>query len=295
MPASFDPIMTKQANPEAPAIPFYKMQGSGNDFVLLENDRLRVDPARMADWARSICARSFGVGADGLIFLESAPRDPECDYRWHFFNADGSRAEMCGNGSRCAARLAYELGLAEAEHVLGTDAGPVRARVDPASGRVQVQLTTPVDAATGLRLRLGQGEQEVHYVQVGVPHAVVFAEDAASVDLARLGPAVRYHERFSPQGANVNVVQVRGSDLLIRTYERGVEAETYACGTGAAASAVIASRLGRCSGHCRVVTSGGEELEISLEEERVFLRGNAVLVYRGELYPGSVGLDGAAR
>jgi diaminopimelate epimerase len=285
--------MKEQSRHDGDAIPFYKMQGSGNDFVLLDNDRLRVDPGRMPEWARSICVRSFGVGADGIIFLESAPQEQDCDYRWHFFNADGSRAEMCGNGSRCAARLAYELGLADREHVLGTDAGPVLARVDPASTRVQVQLTAPANAATGLRLPTESGELEVHYVELGVPHVVVFAEDAAGTDLPRLGPAIRRHERFAPKGANVNVVQVRGGELLLRTYERGVEAETYACGTGAAAAAVIASRLGFCSGGCRVVTSGGEELEISLEEGKVFLRGNAVLVYTGTLYPEAVGLAAA--
>ena len=122
-------------------IAFTKMHGSGNHFVLLDNRSLRAPRADMAEWARRICAPGFGVGADGLIFLDLAPAGSGADTMWHFYNADGSRAEMCGNGSRCAARLAMELGMAGPRHVLLTDAGPIHAAVDPDSDQVKVQLT----------------------------------------------------------------------------------------------------------------------------------------------------------
>ena len=275
------------------AIPFYKMQGSGNDFILLNNDELQIAASVMSDWAQKLCPRAFGIGADGLIFLESAADEPAIDYRWHFFNADGSRAEMCGNGSRCAARLAFELGLAPARNVLGTDAGPVQAEVDPDSKAVKVQLTAPKDLQLNIDLALDSARPlTVHCINTGVPHCVVLCSDPTGLDLAVLGPAIRYHERFAPAGANVNLVQIRDdASLAIRTYERGVEAETLACGTGAAAAAVVANALGHCGRTIPVLTQGQEELTITLEQGEVFLQGRAVLVYSGQFYPQELALS----
>jgi diaminopimelate epimerase len=194
---------------------------------------------------------------------------------------------MCGNGSRCAARLAFELGLAPARHVLGTDAGPVQAEVDPDGKTVKVQLTVPQDLELNIDLALDAPQPlTVHYVNTGVPHCVMLCSDPASLDLAALGPAIRYHERFAPSGANVNLVQIRDdASLAIRTYERGVEAETFACGTGAAAAAVVANALGCCSRTIEVLTQGQERLIITLEQGAVFLQGRAVLVYSGQFRP----------
>lgn len=269
------------------------MQGSGNDFVFINNNDIQLPQPQMPDWARHICRRAFGVGADGLIFLESAPESEDIDYRWHFFNADGSRAEMCGNGSRCAAKLAYHLGLAPAEHVLGTDAGPVRAAVDQKNQEVQVQLTTPHSFTPHIDLKLNFGPRViVHMVNTGVPHVVFFSDLADQEDLGQLGPALRYHQHFAPAGANVNVVQVQGENsLYVRTYERGVEDETYACGTGAAASAFVANRLGLCSNPVRIRTSGGEELGVSLIGDTLYLQGQAVLVYKARLDLQAVGIE----
>ncbi len=269
------------------AIPFFKMQGSGNDFILLNNDELQVQVSAMPDWAKKLCPRAFGVGADGLIFLESSADDPSMDYRWHFFNADGSRAEMCGNGSRCAARLAFELGLAPARNVLGTDAGPVRAEVDTESKEVKVQLTSPKDLELNIDLNLDTAQPlPVHFVNTGVPHVIFLCSDPSSLDLAALGPTIRFHARFAPSGANVNLVQIRDDQSLqIRTYERGVEAETFACGTGAAAAAVVANALGYCGRTVPVLTQGREKLTITLEQGNIFLQGRAVLVYSGRFHP----------
>lgn len=274
------------------SVHFYKMQGCGNDFVLIDNRELCVPVEAMADWACAISPRSFRVGADGVIFLENPPEGSEADYVWHFFNADGSRAEMCGNASRCAARLAARIGLAPARHVLGTDAGPVQAEVDELSGRAKVQLTPPRNLQLGMKITVDETEIEVHHVDTGVPHTVLFYEDVSSVDVAGLGRAIRFHEAFAPAGTNVNFVQVVSPERMeLRTYERGVEAETLACGTGAAASVVVANALGRSDSQAELRTTGKELLSISLEDGDVFLEGSASFVYHGEFEPTDLGLS----
>ncbi|PTN38065.1 diaminopimelate epimerase [Desulfonatronum sp. SC1] len=281
-----------------------KMQGSGNDFVVLDNRALQLAPDEMPDWAKAVCRKAFGVGADGLILLDTTPPGVDADYIWHFYNADGSRAEMCGNGSRCAARLAHELGLAERTHVLGTDAGPIKAEVLPDQDMVKVQLTPHHDLRLGLNIPLesssldasGQtattSSWEAHFVNTGVPHLVVFSPDVAALDVQDLGRRFRNHPRFAPNGTNVNFIQVQDRDnLLLRTYERGVEGETYACGTGAAASALIAHSLGRTGPEVNIRTSGGELLGITIGQDAVFLTGNAVLVFMANLNLRSLGLS----
>ena len=276
----------------APSVYSVKMQGSGNDFVLLFGDELNLSHFSMPEWARAICKRAFGVGADGLIILESAEDDPKVHYRWHFYNADGSRAEMCGNGSRCAAKLAFESGLAPAKHILGTDAGPVQAEVLADSTEVAVQLTRAEDLELSIRLQDSGWDRDVHYVNTGVPHAVLFSEEAEHEDLAQLGPWLRYHLRFAPQGCNVNIVQPTEEGLYLRTYERGVEDETYACGTGAAAAAYIAHTLGRVHGDSvKITTSGGERLTVSFRGEDLFLQAAAEFVYQAELNCPALGLS----
>ena len=276
------------------SVPFYKMQGCGNDFVVIDNRELAVPESAMADWARAVCARAFGVYADGLFFLEESD-DPALDYRWHFYNSDGSRAEMCGNASRCAGKLAHAIGLAPADHVFGTDAGPIKARVllgGPDAGRVKVQLTPPLDTATGIELDVDGSPLTVHFSDTGVPHAVVFVDDVESVDIMDLGPKLRYHDRFAPAGTNVNFAQVKDENtILLRTYERGVEAETYACGTGAAATQLLANRLGLTSDRADLTTTGGEVLTVFLEDGNVYLQGAAELTFNGELYLKAMGLS----
>ncbi len=267
-----------------------KMQGSGNDFVLFFGEEIAISRSAMPEWARAVCRRAFGAGGDGMIILEAAPEDPELDYRWHFYNSDGSRAEMCGNGSRCAARLAYESGLAPARHVLGTDAGPVRAEVFPDSGEVAVRLTRPEHLELSIRLQDSGWDRDVHFVNTGVPHAVLFSEEADHEDLGQLGPWLRYHLRFAPQGCNVNMVQATEDGLYLRTFERGVEDETYACGTGAVAAAYVARALGRSGDSVQITTSGGERLAVSFRGEDAFLQGAASFVYQAELNCSALGL-----
>jgi diaminopimelate epimerase len=274
-------------------VPFYKMHGSGNDFVLVDNRLLRLPVTRMAEWAKGICRRAFGIGADGLIFLD-LPRSREqgVDYVWHFYNADGSRAEMCGNGSRCAAFLAHSLGMAPAEHVIGTDAGPIRARVLSDLAQVRVQLTPAHGLKIGMEVALEKGGHlPIHFVNTGVPHAVVITADVAAVDVQGLGRELRFHPQFAPAGTNVNFIQVLDREhILLRTYERGVEGETHACGTGAAASAKVTNAMGLTAAQVHVTTSGGEHLELAVEGGTIFLQGNATLVFKGELSLRALGL-----
>lgn len=276
-------------------VPFYKMQGCGNDFVAVDNRELRIPETVMADWAKKVCARAFGIAADGIFFLENAAKDSGLDYRWHFYNNDGSRAEMCGNASRCAAKLAHAIGLAPDEHVFGTDAGPIRARVfteGENAGLVRVQLTPPKRLALNIPLAFKGESFEVHFVDTGVPHTVVLVKDAAEVDVPTVGSVIRFHEHFQPAGTNVNFVEIKDAGHLIcRTYERGVEAETYACGTGAAASQVIAHSLGLTAPEAAVTTSGGEVLGVILEEGQPHLQGAATLVFTGTLNLEALGLS----
>lgn len=275
------------------SVPFYKMQGSGNDFIVIDNREARIPETAMADWARKVCARAFGVYGDGLFFLDESD-DPTLDYRWHFFNSDGSRAEMCGNGSRCAGRLAHAIGLAPAEHVFGTDAGPIKAKVltdGPDAGKVKVQLTPPKGIETGIELTIDGQPLTVHFADTGVPHAVVFVDDVEAVEIMDLGPKLRYHEQFAPAGTNVNFAQVKDdATMLLRTYERGVEGETYACGTGAAATQLLAHTLGLTGPQATLTTSGGDQLTVFIEGETVFLQGAAELTFKGELYLEPLGL-----
>ena len=271
------------------SVPFWKMQGCGNDFVVIDNRGLGLPREAMPRWAEKACAKSFGVGADGIFFWRepdpASPAEQGCDIVWDFYNNDGSRAEMCGNASRCSGRLAHALGLVEAEHVLGTDAGPIRVRVLEDVGEVKVQLTEPKDEALDLSLDVEGAAMAVHFVDTGVPHAVVFAEDVAAVDVAALGRLLRFHPHFAPAGANVNFAQVLDENTVrVRTYERGVEAETYACGTGVSAVQLIAHRLGLTGPASSLTTTGGETLTVSVEHGGLFLQGGAECTFSGRLY-----------
>jgi diaminopimelate epimerase len=272
-------------------VPFYKLQGCGNDFVAIDNRVLRLPQGLMAEWAKKVCPRAFGVGADGIFFLELPPAGVAADYIWHFYNADGSRAEMCGNASRCAGRLGHALGLGGERHVLGADAGTIAIQVLPESGQVKVQLTEPRGLVLGTRLSVLGADYEVHFVNTGVPHAVILCADVAAVDVVAVGRAVRTHEHFAPAGTNVNFVQViDAGHTRMRTYERGVEGETYACGTGACAVQVVCAALGKTGERLENTSSGGEVLTTSLEGGRVFLQGAAELTFTGELNVPALGL-----
>ena len=264
---------------------FFKMSGSGNDFILIDNRDRELDREINPDIIQKICRRKMSVGADGFILIENSQT---VDFKWRFFNSDGSLAEMCGNGARCAARFAFLNHIAGNEMAFETDAGIIYATVLQDS--VKIRMPSPSDSEEGISLTVGGSAMEMCHINTGVPHVVIFVDDIDGVELVRLGREIRFHERFSPAGTNVNVVCVKpGEPVAIRTYERGVEDETLACGTGAvAAAAVTAHRFGHGS-PLRIRTRSGGFLTVHFEKENgrfthVFLEGDARIIYRGQLH-----------
>ena len=268
-------------------LPITKMSGSGNDFILFDHRTRQFDDAAMVGLTRLLCRRGLSVGADGMIFIEPSER---YDFKWRFFNADGSEAEMCGNGGRCAARFAHLLGMAGTEMTFETMAGPIQARV---AGRVvKLQLPVPRDIHLNQDIGLGDWPHPVDFINTGVPHTLLWVEEIEAMDISALGPQIRFHPHFQPAGTNVNFVRREEDNTLsLRTYERGVEAETLACGTGAVAAASVAYRKGWVRSPVAVRTRGGEILVVHLEEDgrggmgAVYLEGMVTLVFRGEVFP----------
>lgn len=268
-------------------IPFMKLAGTGNDFVLIDN-RSGIVPVDEStrEFVRRICARGTGLGADGLILIENSDA---ADIRWQFYNADGSTAEMCGNGSRCAARFAWLREIAPRQMTLGTLAGIVRAEVTTGKN-VKVQLTTPHDLRHEVAVEIDGATWPASCINTGVPHCVYFVDDLDKVDVYKLGRSTRYHDLFQPRGTNVNFIHVTGpQSLQIRTYERGVENETLACGTGSVAAALVAGSLGMVQSPVFVNTRGGGVLKVYFtfeggEFSEVFLEGDATAICEGYLW-----------
>ncbi|MBU4231691.1 MAG: diaminopimelate epimerase [Proteobacteria bacterium] len=261
------------------------MHGGGNDFVLIDHRALFIPEAEQPEFARRVCHRQLGAGADGLILIEASPT---ANFRWRFYNADGSEPEMCGNGGRCAARFAVLTGIAPAEMSFETLAGTIAASVR--DRRVKLLLAGVGDFLLGQNIPLEETTLLGHFLKVGVPHVAVPVADLDAAPVTGWGRAVRFHPLFAPAGTNVNFIRVEGPQTLrIRTYERGVEDETLACGTGAAASALIAARLGQVVSPVTVHTRGGEALTIYFTPQgetfsEVYLEGDALVAYQGELW-----------
>lgn len=272
-------------------ISFTKMSGTGNDFIIIDHRQPFLDENTLADFTRAVCRRKFSVGADGLILIENSDK---ADFEWKFFNGDGSSAEMCGNGARCAARFAYSKKIAPAKMRFLTLAGIIEAEV--IDGSVKIRMTPPENVVLNIPLNIDGDEKIIHSINTGVPHAIIFMEDVAEAPVFEWGRIVRYHEHFQPAGTNVNFVQhISDNEFSVRTYERGVEGETMACGTGAVAAAIVGGLLGYVKPPIKVVTFGGDRLVVhfSISKEEpvvtdVFLEGPAEFIYEGQLEPGAL-------
>ena len=266
-------------------IHFYKMHGGGNDFVLIDHRAGFIPEAEQPALARRLCHRQLGVGADGLILIEASRA---ANFRWRFYNADGSEPEMCGNGGRCAARFAVLLGIAPETLSFETLSGVIHAEVR--GRRVKLALTGVGDFQLNQTIPLEEANVTGHFVRVGVPHLVVPVDDLEAAPVTEWGRLLRFHQMFQPAGANVNFVRFTGPEnLSIRTYERGVEDETLACGTGSVAAALVGACLGRLSSPVEVLTRGGEILTVFFRPQsgacrEVYLEGDALVVYQGELW-----------
>jgi diaminopimelate epimerase len=263
---------------------FTKMSGAGNDFVLIDN-RAQTIPLDEAKAAR-LCDRHHGIGADGVISLKPCASG-KADWAWDFFNSDGSMAEMCGNGARCFGRFVRKLTGVKDSFTFETTAGVLSASFK--GDDVSVTLTTPKGLRLNEKIKLTIGPTVIHSLDTGVPHAALFVPDADKAMVLNLGAEVRHHPHFAPRGTNVNFVQLLGGNAIrVRTYERGVEGETLACGTGVTASALIASELHQLKSPVAVRVQGGKRLEVSFEKSggqftNVCLSGHAEFVFEGTI------------
>jgi diaminopimelate epimerase len=263
---------------------FTKMNGAGNDFIIIDNRSGSVLLSK--EQIVALCDRHRGVGADGLMFLVPN-KTGKADWSWDFFNNDGSSGEMCGNGARCFARFVQKNAGANGGITFETLAGVIKARFS--GERVTVNLTNPTELKLGERIQVSTGTEAIHSLNTGVPHAVLFVPDADKAMVMQLGPEIRRHKHFAPRGTNVNFVQVIGpGNIRVRTYERGVEGETLACGTGVTASAIISARVHQFQAPVRVQVQGGDQLEVSFKDAGdtitdVQLTGPAEFVFEGKI------------
>jgi len=260
------------------------MNGAGNDFVLIDNRARKVTLSR--DQVVRLCDRHRGVGADGVLMLVPAASG-KADWAWEFYNSDGSSGEMCGNGARCFARFVQKLTGLTRGFSFETKAGVITASFQ--GDQVTVSLTPPTDLRLNEQVALSAGVQTIHSINTGVPHAVLFVPDADRALVQQLGPEIRRHAHFAPKGTNVNFVQRLGPNhIRVRTFERGVEGETLACGTGVTAAALVAARLHGFTSPVKVQVQGGEQLEVSFKEDHgelaeVRLTGPAEFVFEGRI------------
>ena len=262
---------------------FTKMNGAGNDFILVDNraGEIGLDRSQIAH----LCDRHRGIGADGILLLEKPTN--RADFRMRYFNADGGEAEMCGNGARCFARFANKIAGANRKISFETPAGVISAEVN--GDLVTLQMTEPTNLRLHVKLSIPDGNKTVHFINSGVPHVVIPVAKIGDVDVRREGAAIRYHKMFSPNGTNVNFIEKRGPNkIAIRTYERGVEDETLACGTGIVASALIFAATDYATSPVTVIAQGGDELRVGFEKSdeglrNVTLSGPAEFVFEGTI------------
>jgi len=270
-------------------IEFFKMNGSGNDFIVIDNREKIVENIgiKTEEFVKRICKRGLSIGADGVILIENTD-EAGCDFAWRFYNSDGSQASMCGNGSRCAVRFAYLKGIInDTKTVFLTGAGKIYGEI-VGINTVKVQLIKPTDYKT-----INLDNQTMYFINTGVPHLVIFVDDLENVDVNKLGAKYRYHEAFAPAGTNVNFVNILDNNTIaIRTYERGVEAETLACGTGATASGLISGLVKNVQTPVEVETRSGKILKVyfQIKNEQssepidiVFLEGDSMLSFVGTM------------
>ncbi len=267
------------------AIAFYKMSGCGNDFIIIDNRSKSLSVSDYPQLARKLCHRRLSLGADGMIYLEPSA---SADFKWRFYNSDGSVAEMCGNGARCVARFAYLNGITGSPLSFETDAGIVAAEV--VEDRIKIRMTDATGFRTDETLMVSDGNIQYDAVNTGVPHVVIHVDDVNSVDVAGQGREIRYHDTFKPAGTNVNFVSSSEDEgFAIRTYERGVEGETLACGTGCVAAALILGAKMELKSPIDLKTRSGNRLRIYFNRiadgfDQIFLEGDARIICSGQLH-----------
>lgn len=275
-------------------IHFSKMVASGNDFVVVDNRKGIIRNA--LKFAQSVCAWHTGVGADGVLLMENSRRH---DFKMRIVNSDGSEAEACGNGFRCIAKYAKEKLQFPSRFRFESLSGVVEAHVN--GKHVRVQLPDPKELKLRAVIEVGGNRLHYSFINTGVPHVVIFVQGLAAVEVNHLGRLIREHEAFRPRGTNVNFVEIKSKqEIRVRTYERGVERETLACGTGSTASAILSVLMGFVRTPVRVKTRGGEVLTIDFKKKgnrihQVMLEGEASFVYEGTLCGSAVSVAGKGK
>jgi diaminopimelate epimerase len=260
---------------------FVKMSGSGNDFVMV--DARRQAPGELAEpeVIGRLCARATGIGADGIVFLENSDR---ADVKLTYLNSDGSLADLCGNATLCTTRLAVRMGAARPDGLsIETGAGIIRARILD-SGIPEIDLAEITEVKPDAGIPMAGPEERIGFVKAGIPHLVIQVPDVGQVDVVGRGRPLRFHKSLR-EGANVNFLAGSGNDWMIRTYERGVEGETLACGTGATGSAIMISTWTGTKGPIRLRTKSGRTLQVRLQKTTSgwlpSLSGEAQIVFEG--------------
>ncbi|MBU1932667.1 MAG: diaminopimelate epimerase [Candidatus Omnitrophica bacterium] len=261
---------------------FTKMVAAGNDFIVVDNRAGSQAARNWAGPAKVLCGRKTGIGADGLLVLEKSKK---ADFKMSIINADGSEAEMCGNGLRCAAMYA---GKRKKDLKIETLAGIYEAKIT-GSQQVRIKMENPKALRLNVTIAVNGREMEVGYIDSGVPHAIIFAQGLEAIDVDSIGRSVRHHAEFGRRGTNVDFVEIIDDKTInMRTYERGVEGETLACGTGAVASAIITRHASRVTRHAINVHTKGGILKVYFKNKDgeitdVYLEGEAKKVYAGEV------------
>lgn len=259
-------------------ITFHKMVASGNDFLVIDNRKHMIQHPK--EFAQRVCRQHLGVGADGVLLIEPSKK---ADFLMRIINSDGSEAEACGNGYRCVGLYAHQILGMKKSMTMETLAGNIS--VETNTDSVKVKMAEPKDYQPNLSFSNLKGD----FINTGVPHTVLFTEDLSKIDVEKLGRPIRYHERFMPRGTNVDFVQITGKNSLrIRTYERGVEAETLACGTGSVAAAIVGSLNGLVAAPVEVLPKSGEKLNVYFDRSgdkisNIYLEGPAKFVFEGQL------------
>jgi len=263
------------------SIKFTKMVASGNDFVILESRKVAKSQSHRL-LAKKICDRKYGIGADGLLILE---KSKIADVKMRIFNADGSEAEMCGNGARCVAYFKSQGHKGTRSQVkIETKAGVIESEIK--ADNVKIKLTDPKNIKLDIPIRVNNRNLKVNFIDTGVPHVVIFVEGLDKMNVDEIGRTIRFHKKFAPRGTNVDFVEALGKSLIeIRTYERGVEDETLACGTGSVAAALVFSLKTEASNTINVRTKSGETLNVYFKKsamafEDIWLEGKAGIVYK---------------
>jgi diaminopimelate epimerase len=268
-------------------IPFTKMSGSGNDFIVIDNRGATVTDDMLPQFVERVCRRKLSAGADGLILVEDSKA---ADFKWRFFNSDGSVAEMCGNGARCVARFAFLNGISKGSQMaFETIAGVIHAQVF--AEQVRIRMTDPQELTLNATLELDDRKLFYSSVNTGVPHVVLSVDDIESADVVGVGRAIRHHSKFAPAGTNVNFMAFHEKGVwAVRTYERGVEDETLACGTGIVASALILAEQKGLVAPLTLITRSGGHLKVYYSKDSgrlsdIYLEGDARVIYEGRLMP----------